>query len=367
MYRVAKLGENFALIGIATDIYAVSKLIAAMNWFAATGLIGLFILFIRSIPGFSTEQVVEIVTYIPALVYLLITLVLIISNVYCAFRLWNSHKNNVRKLILISLVPLFVTIWPLTFFIFFINPFVPEFIPLLLSLIIALFFLAVLWLQFKKLSVLLFFVTVFIAGYAFLSRFEENYCSRLADQEADKDVYYYDLSEPEKNFMGGGSSGPNRAITGWARAHIKCHESFNFASALTDSLTHMPSVGIGIPQPVTIDQIVEDKPRDKIIEYQVAETDDLNIIAEKFGISVNTIKWANSLTDHTIRPGQILKILPITGVMHQVLQGETIDTIANKYKTNAQKIIDFPFNLFSDDKYTLTPGQTIVVPDGIKN
>jgi glutathione peroxidase-family protein len=44
-----------------------------------------------------------------------------------------------------------------------------------------------------------------------------------------------------------------------------------------------------------------------------------------------------------------------------------VETIALKYKTTTQKIIDFPYNQFADDKYSLTVGQTIIVPDGIKN
>lgn len=44
-----------------------------------------------------------------------------------------------------------------------------------------------------------------------------------------------------------------------------------------------------------------------------------------------------------------------------------VNTIAQKYQTDTKKIIDFPYNSFRDDKYTLTPEQTIMVPDGIKN
>lgn len=116
-----------------------------------------------------------------------------------------------------------------------------------------------------------------------------------------------------------------------------------------------------------IQEILEAKPRDRVIEYVVVDGDSLEGIAEKFSVSTNTIKWANNLRNETVEPGQILKILPVTGVIHTVSKGETVYSIANKYQVNVKKIIDFPYNLFSDDKFTLTSGQTFIVPDGIKN
>lgn len=115
-----------------------------------------------------------------------------------------------------------------------------------------------------------------------------------------------------------------------------------------------------------MEEIQEAKPRDKVIEYEVINGDSLEKIAEKFSISTHTIKWANNLSNEIVKPGQILTILPVSGVIHGVSKGETIYTIAQKYQTDAQKIIDFPYNSFRDDKYTLTPGQTIMVPDGMK-
>lgn len=115
-----------------------------------------------------------------------------------------------------------------------------------------------------------------------------------------------------------------------------------------------------------ISEVIEAKPRDKDIEYTVVNGDTLAEIAQKFNISVDTIKWANNLTTSRVNPGQVLKILPVTGVVHTISKGETIASIADKYKTTTQKIIDFPYNQFADDKYSLIVGQSLVVPDGIK-
>jgi len=113
--------------------------------------------------------------------------------------------------------------------------------------------------------------------------------------------------------------------------------------------------------PITI---ISEKPRDKIIEYEVLGGDTVSGIAEKFGISVETVKWANDMSDvDDIRPGDTLKILPVSGVAHTVGSGDTIYSVAKKYQAEAQAILDFPFNEVGDD-FALKVGQILIVPDG---
>ena len=100
--------------------------------------------------------------------------------------------------------------------------------------------------------------------------------------------------------------------------------------------------------------------------YAVKSGDTLASIGKKFGVSVDTVKWANNLKSDTIKPDQTLKIPPVTGVVHTVVSGESIYSIAKKYKTSAQSIVNFIFNDFADiDTFALRSGQTLYVPDGI--
>ncbi len=111
---------------------------------------------------------------------------------------------------------------------------------------------------------------------------------------------------------------------------------------------------------------ISKKPRDKIITYTVQKGDSLSTIANKFGISVDTIKWENDLTNEFLTEGDSLRILPVTGLSHKVASGETIYSIAKKFDTNPQKIVDFPFNDFvNPETFSLVSGQTLIVPDGI--
>lgn len=112
---------------------------------------------------------------------------------------------------------------------------------------------------------------------------------------------------------------------------------------------------------------LSDKPRDEIIEYTVQKGDTVSGIAKKFGISDDTIKWENGLRNDNITVGDTLRILPVTGVSHKVSSGDTIYTIAKKYDSNAQAIVDFPFNDFADPQtFSLVTGQTLIVPEGVK-
>ena len=108
---------------------------------------------------------------------------------------------------------------------------------------------------------------------------------------------------------------------------------------------------------------ISQKPRSEIEEYKVENGDTLSSIAEKKGVSTDTIKWANDLTSDTIKPEQILKILPVTGVSHEVKTGDTLESVAKKYSAEQQAIVDFPFNDVPDD-FKLRVGQLLIVPDG---
>ena len=111
---------------------------------------------------------------------------------------------------------------------------------------------------------------------------------------------------------------------------------------------------------------ISEKPRDQIISYQVQSGDTLSTIAQKFGVSIDSIKWANDLKRDSLTIGQDVKIPPVTGMVHKVREGETVYSIAKKYKTEAQKIVNFPFNDFTDlDTFALSVGQTLIVPDGV--
>lgn len=130
-------------------------------------------------------------------------------------------------------------------------------------------------------------------------------------------------------------------------------------------------VGVSSPlviSPSTLGSVIENDEADSrddggVIEYIVESDDTLASIAQKFNISTDTIKWANGMTGKTVKPGQTLVILPVSGVLHLVKDGDTMGNIAKKYKAAEGDII--AFNSLKDEN-DIFVGDMLVVPGGKK-
>lgn len=99
----------------------------------------------------------------------------------------------------------------------------------------------------------------------------------------------------------------------------------------------------------------------EVSDYTVQNGDTVAKIAAQFNVSVQTILLENKLSDTDyIKPGQILKILPVTGVRHTVAAKETIDQIAKKYAVDMETILEFNQIEVPDDIGT---GEVLIIPD----
>jgi len=103
---------------------------------------------------------------------------------------------------------------------------------------------------------------------------------------------------------------------------------------------------------------------DQISVYVVREGDSLSQIAKMFGVSVNTIVWANDIgSGGVIKEGQQLIILPVSGLEYTIRKGDTPGKIAKKYGGDATEIL--AFNDISDES-GLIVGDIIIIPNGKK-
>lgn len=122
---------------------------------------------------------------------------------------------------------------------------------------------------------------------------------------------------------------------------------------------------MSLKQPGILPGTVNTGIRKNIIDYKIEEGDSLGGIAYLFGISVNTLLWENGLTLRSIiKPGQNLRILPITGLTHTVKKGDTLKKVANTYKANVEEIVSF--NGLEEDGSNLKIGEKIIIPNGVK-
>lgn len=96
-------------------------------------------------------------------------------------------------------------------------------------------------------------------------------------------------------------------------------------------------------------------------EYIVMDGDTLSSIARKFGVSLNTVLWANNLSFSSyVKPGQKLLVPSVSGVIHQVVRGDTLSKIAQKYNVAVSIISEA--NGLSDE--SLAVGNKLIIPGG---
>lgn len=103
-------------------------------------------------------------------------------------------------------------------------------------------------------------------------------------------------------------------------------------------------------------------PREGVETYTVTDGDSLSTIAAHFGISTNTLLWANNLSVKSVlKLGQQLTILPASGVMHTVKNGDTLIKIASTYNSETEKILSA--NKLADAS-AIAIGMKLIVPGG---
>jgi LysM repeat protein len=99
--------------------------------------------------------------------------------------------------------------------------------------------------------------------------------------------------------------------------------------------------------------------------YVVRSGDSIATIAAMYGVSVNTVMWANDLKKgDKLKEGDVIVILPVSGVEHTVTKGQTLKGIADLYKADVNDIIQA--NDISVDA-PLVVGDTLMIPDGQKS
>ena len=115
--------------------------------------------------------------------------------------------------------------------------------------------------------------------------------------------------------------------------------------------------------PVAEDEIAaSDTNSGEISVYVVREGDALSQIAEMYGVTTNTILWANDIAKASdIHPGDTLVILPVEGVKHTVQKGQTLASIVKKYEGNLDEVLAYN-NLESADD--ISEGDEIIIPGG---
>lgn len=108
----------------------------------------------------------------------------------------------------------------------------------------------------------------------------------------------------------------------------------------------------------------------EIQTYTVQEGDTISAIADRHYMEMWPVLWTNELeADQTIRPGDTLRIPPVSGAGRTVKEGDTLESIAKKFEVDPAVIVEFPGNELQPDaklvvgKYLFVPGGKLPIPE----
>jgi len=102
------------------------------------------------------------------------------------------------------------------------------------------------------------------------------------------------------------------------------------------------------------------KSRYDIQTYVVQPGDTVASIAQKFGITTNSVQWSNNLTGTTVNAGTKLSIPPMNGIVYTVKSGDTIQSLATKFSVQAAQIV-----AYNDAEIAgIWPGESLLIPNG---
>lgn len=102
------------------------------------------------------------------------------------------------------------------------------------------------------------------------------------------------------------------------------------------------------------------KTKADIVSYTTVEGDTLASLAQKFGVTSDSIRWSNSMSGTRLAVGTTLLIPPVDGIVYTVKSGDSAEALANRYNVNKDVI-----TRFNDAEITgLVAGDRIVIPGG---
>jgi len=96
------------------------------------------------------------------------------------------------------------------------------------------------------------------------------------------------------------------------------------------------------------------------VVHTVESGEVISVIAEKYGLNVETIMWANNMSNpNAIRVGTKLYIPPVDGIEYKVTAGDSLEKIATKYKIEVSDIV--AQNALESE--VIVRGQKLFLPD----
>lgn len=134
----------------------------------------------------------------------------------------------------------------------------------------------------------------------------------------------------------------------------------NHADSVNAQLTAAPAENSLVSKPQIV--ATDTKSKKDIINYVAKEGENIPALATKFGVTSDSIRWSNGITGDALRAGQELVIPPTNGIVYTVKTGDTADSLAQKYSSNKQKLIE----MNDAEVAGIKVGERIILPDAVQ-
>lgn len=112
---------------------------------------------------------------------------------------------------------------------------------------------------------------------------------------------------------------------------------------------------------------IPERPRYESTLYRVVRGDSMYRIAETYSVKSETILYVNEQLEdnpHSLRPGMELVIPPVDGLYYEWKEGDTFESVAEKFYAEAEDIINFPGNDIDLTNPEIKPGTVVLIPNG---
>lgn len=126
-------------------------------------------------------------------------------------------------------------------------------------------------------------------------------------------------------------------------------------------LAQTPSDATILAKPVVVP--TAQKSKQGIIHYEAQSGDTIQSIAQKYGVTAESVRWSNNLTGSNMTAGTKLVIPPVNGIVYTVKAGDTPSSLASRFRADESQIITY-----NDAEINgLIPGEQIIIPNGSKS
>lgn len=101
-----------------------------------------------------------------------------------------------------------------------------------------------------------------------------------------------------------------------------------------------PADSLALPEVLVREVEGDSQSSGEMRTYTIQQGDTVSAIAARYGLDQWPLLWTNELdADQTIRPGDTLRIPPVSGAGRTVKEGDTIESLGNRFKVDPEVIV----------------------------